>query len=181
MVCGRCISSVRQSLEEAQIEYENVTLGEIILPRALSSTEKKTLGALLLKNGFELIDNHSGAIIEKIKSTVIEKARMNLRPDEKKLKLSALLSRRLNYEYSHLSTLFSEVEGRTIENYFIEQRIEYAKELIIYGQKNLSEIAFLLDYSSVAHLSAQFKKVTGLTPTFFKTVGASKRKAIDDV
>lgn len=95
--------------------------------------------------------------------------------------MSTYLSSYLNHEYTYLSGLFSSIEGRTIENYFIEQRIEKAKELIVYGQLTLSEIAFQLEYSSVAHLSSQFKKITGLTPTYFKQLGSSKRKSLDRV
>jgi AraC-like DNA-binding protein len=98
-----------------------------------------------------------------------------------KVNLSSYLSEKLHYEYTHLSSVFSAVEGRTIENYFIEQRIEKAKELLIYGHMTLSEIAFELDYSSPAHLSTQFKKTTGLTPSYFKEVGLAKRKALDKV
>jgi len=100
---------------------------------------------------------------------------------ENKINLSTLLSEKLNYEYTHLSSLFSDIEGRTIENFYIEQRIEKAKELLVYGQKTLSEIAFELQYSSTAHLSSQFKKITGLTPSHFKEVGAAKRKSLDKV
>src|ERR1044071_9987330 len=97
------------------------------------------------------------------------------------MKLSDYLSSQLNHEYTYLSSLFSSIEGRTIENFFIEQRIEKAKELLVYGQTTLSEIAFELEYSSVAHLSGQFKKVTGLTPSYFKTLGASRRKSLDSI
>jgi AraC-like DNA-binding protein len=112
---------------------------------------------------------------------VIKKARNEVDEHESRTKLSNYLSTQLHHEYSYLSSFFSSIEGRTIENYFIEQRIEKAKELLIYGENNLSQIAFELEYSSVAHLSAQFKKVTGLTPSHFKTIGASKRKALDKV
>ena len=111
----------------------------------------------------------------------MKKARNEVDKKEIKMNLSAYLSDKLHYEYTHLSSLFSEVEGRTIENYFIEQRIEKAKELLIYDQMTLSEIAFELEYSSTAHLSTQFKKITGLTPSHFKNVGIEKRKALDKV
>ena len=100
---------------------------------------------------------------------------------ESKINLSHYLSEKVNHEYTYLNSLFSSVEGRTIENYFIEQRIEKAKKLLVYGQLTLSQIAFDLEYSSVAHLSAQFKKVTGLTPTYFKEVGMAKRRSLDKI
>jgi AraC family transcriptional regulator len=100
---------------------------------------------------------------------------------ESNIKLSHYLSGNVNHEYTYISSLFSAVEGRTIENYFIEQRIEKAKELLVYGQLTLSQIAFDLEYSSVAHLSAQFKKITGLTPTYFKAIGLARRKALDKI
>jgi len=121
------------------------------------------------------------ALIEKIKQLVIKRARNEGDEKGSKTKLSHYLSGEVNHEYSYLSSLFSSVEGRTIENYFIEQRIEKAKELLVYDQLTLSQIAFDLEYSNVAHLSTQFKKVTGLTPTYFKEIGVAKRKSLDDI
>ncbi len=135
----------------------------------------------LLEIGLELTDSRLGTLIEKIKHMVMLKARNEVIAAERKLKLSKYIAGQLHHEYTYLSSLFSNVEGRTIENYFIEQRIEKAKELLIYGQMNLSEIAFELDYSSVAHLSSQFKKVTGLTPSHFKQIGAHRRKTLDKI
>jgi len=111
----------------------------------------------------------------------LKRARNESGDNEIKTKLSYYISENVHHEYTYLSRLFSFVEGRTIENYFIEQRVEKAKELIIYGQLSLSQIAFDLEYSSVAHLSAQFKKITGLTPSYFKEIGVSKRKALDKI
>ena len=181
MVCDRCIKTVETILAKEIIKFHKVLLGEIHLLEKLSATERAALSAELLKSGFELIDNHISGLVEKIKKLVIRRARNEEDAREKKINLSNLLSENLNYEYTYLSSLFSDVEGRTIENYFIEQRIERAKELIVYGQKTLSEIAYELDFSSTAHLSSQFKKVTGLSPTHFKHVGTSKRKALDKV
>ena len=131
--------------------------------------------------GFEWIDNHNSGLVEKIKQLVIKRARKEVAEDEIKKKLSHYISDAVHHEYTYLSSLFSSVEGRTIENYFIEQRIERAKELLIYDQLSLSQIAFDLEYSSVAHLSLQFKKITGLTPTHFKEIGISKRKGLDTI
>lgn len=180
MVCDRCIKTVETILAKEKIQFHKVTLGEIHLAENLTAKDRTTLSTELLKSGFELIDNHTSGLVEKIKQLVIRRAR-NEDVREKKINLSNLLSEKLHYEYTYLSSLFSDVEGRTIENYFIEQRIERAKELIVYGQKTLSEIAYELDFSSTAHLSSQFKKVTGLSPTHFKHVGTSKRKALDKV
>jgi len=112
---------------------------------------------------------------------VLKKARNEANEKEMKTKLSSFLSTHLHYEYTYLSSFFSSVEGRTIENYFIEQRIEKVKELLVYKEMTLSEIAFEMDYSSVAHLSNQFKKITGLTPSHFKQIGSMKRKLLDQV
>jgi AraC-like DNA-binding protein len=122
-----------------------------------------------------------GGTVEKIKQLVIKKARNEVADKEKKIKLSAYLSQNLHYEYTYLSSLFSSVEGYTIENYFIQQRIEKVKELLAYDELTLSTIAFEMEYSSTAHLSTQFKQVTGLTPSHFKKVGSEKRKLLDHV
>lgn len=181
MVCHRCVLSVEDILTKTSIPFHSVSFGEIHLIEELNSEQKEALETSLRNVGFELIDNHTSALIEKIKRLVIKKARNELDENEIKLNLSAYLSDKLHYEYTHLSSSFSEIEGRTIENFFIAQRIEKAKEMLIDGQKTLSEIALELEYSSTAHLSTQFKKITGLTPSHFKKVGVAKRKAIDKV
>jgi AraC-like DNA-binding protein len=181
MVCHRCVLAVEEILNQSAIPFSKVIIGEIQLPSGLQQEKYPLLKERLKHIGFELIDSHNGALIEKIKMLVIKKARNDVDPKDNKLKLSRFLTGKLHHEYTYLSSLFSAVEGRTIENFFIEQRIEKAKELIIYGQMNLSEIAYELEYSSVAHLSGQFKKVTGLTPSHFKEVGASRRKSLDTV
>ena len=181
MVCHRCILAVEDIMNQEQIPYQNVQFGEIHLSAALTPDQKESLSGKLNKIGFEIIDNHTGGLIEKIKTLVMKRARNEADEKESKLKLSHYLSEKVNHEYTYLSSLFSSVEGRTIENYFIEQRIEKAKELLIYGQLTLSQIAFDLEYSSVAHLSTQFKKVTGLTPTYFKEIGKAKRKSLDKI
>jgi AraC family transcriptional regulator len=181
MVCHRCVMAVENILNKAEIPFHKVVFGEIYLENELSEKQKETLSVDLQHIGFELIDNHMSGLIEKIKKHTIKKARYEVDAREKKQNLSNYLSEKLHYEYTHLSSLFSSVEGRTIENFYIEQRIEKAKELLIYGNLTLSEIAFELDYSSTAHLSSQFKKITGLTPSHFKKVGTVKRKAIDHI
>lgn len=181
MVCHRCVMAVESILEKASIPFQKVIFGEIHLAKELTEEQKVYLKTSLDKIGFEMIDNHSSGLVEKIKQLVIKKARNEVADGEKKIKLSLYIIDKVHHEYTYLSSLFSAVEGRTIENFFIDQRIEKAKELLIYDQLTLSEIAFELDYSSAAHLSSQFKKVTGLTPTYFKEIGSLKRKALDKI
>lgn len=181
MVCHRCILAVEHVLRQLAIPFQQVTIGEIHLEKPVSPGDGKLLAAELSRIGLELIDDRAGAIIEKIKQLVIKKARNEVAGKEAKMKLSAYLSQHLHHEYTYLSSLFSSVEGRTIENYLIEQRIEKVKELLVYKEMTLSEIAFQLEYSSVAHLSGQFKKITGLTPSHFKQVGSQKRRLLDDI
>jgi AraC-like DNA-binding protein len=181
MVCQRCIMAVEAILQSEKIPFHKVVFGEIHLIDVLNEDQKERLKTKLSAVGFALIDNHTSGLIEKIKQLVIKRARNEMDSTDKKTKLSIYLSDIIHHEYTYLSSLFSAIEGRTIENYFIEQRIEKAKELLVYDQLSLSEIAFQLEYSSVAHLSTQFKKITGLTPTYFKELGTSKRKALDEV
>jgi AraC family transcriptional regulator len=181
MVCYRCVLSVKNILRELGIQAESVDIGEVKLNSALSVSDRDKLVEKLGEIGFELIDDHRTGLIERIKQLVLLKARNEVDEKERKWKLSRYITHHIANEYTYLSSLFSEVEGRTIENYFIEQRIEKVKELLVYDQLSLSEIAFQLDYSSVAHLSAQFKKVTGLTPSYFKKMGNNKRRSIDQV
>jgi len=181
MVCQRCIMTVEAILAAENIPFHKVVFGEIHLTTELTEAQKQSLKVKLDQVGFELIDTPTGGVVEKIKQLVIKRARNEADSEESKTKLSIYLSDKLHHEYTYLSSLFSAVEGRTIENYFIEQRIEKAKELLVYDQLTLSQIAFQLEYSSVAHLSTQFKKITGLTPTYFKSIGTNKRKALDKV
>ena len=181
MVCGRCKMVVKDELIKLGLHPVTVELGEVEISEDVTGAKLAQLSSNLQSVGFELIDNHMSGLMEKIKTLVIQKARNEVNEKESKIKLSNYLSGKLHHEYTYLSSLFSSVEGRTIENLFIEQRIEKAKELLIYGQMTLSEIAFDLDYSSVAHLSSQFKKVTGLTPSYFKGGGTSFRKPLDSI
>jgi len=181
MVCNRCIAAVQDILHSEGINYDSVRLGEIELKAPLTQTQKETLQERLRHTGFALIDSRTTGLVEKIKQLVIRRARNQADENDAKLKLSGYISGCLHHEYSYLSNLFSSIEGRTIEHYFIDQRIEYVKELLVYDELTLSEIALQLEYSSTAHLSAQFKKVTGLTPSHYKKIGAEKRKALDHV
>jgi len=181
MVCHRCVLAVEDILNRTEIPFQKVVFGEIHLANELNENQKKSLSDTLKNIGFEIIDSHMSGLIEKIKQYVIQKARFEVEVKEKKINLSNYLSDKLHYEYTHLSSVFSSVEGRTIENFYIEHRIEKAKELLIYGAMTLSEIAYELDYSSTAHLSSQFKKITGLTPSYFKKNRNPARKPLDAV
>lgn len=181
MVCHRCILAVENVLRGLSIPYQQVIIGEIHSSENIAADQIENLRAGLKEIGLELIGSSLSGVIEKIKQLVLSKARNEVDEKEIKLKLSSYLARHLNREYSYLSNLFSSVEGRTIENYFIEQRIEKVKELLVYNEMSLTEISYNMEYSSVAHLSSQFKKITGLTPSHFKKVGSMKRKLLDEV
>jgi AraC family transcriptional regulator len=181
MVCQRCLLAVENVLEKTSIKFQKVSVGEIHLSEKISEEQHNSLSCAFAAIGLELIDNKSSSIVEKIKQLVIKKARNEVEESERRMKLSAYLSQHLYYEYTYLSSLFSSVEGHTIENYFIQQRIEKVKELLVYNEMTLSTISFEMEYSSVAHLSSQFKQVTGLTPSHFKKVGSEKRKLLDHI
>lgn len=179
MVCNRCIMVVQSELNELGLNLLEIKLGEVTLETEPTSAQKATLENKLNKLGFEVIDNKKGRIIEKIKNAIIDQ--VHYQDNASKINLSDLLNEKLNHDYNYLSNLFSEVEGTTIEKYFIAQKIEKVKELLVYDEFSLSEIAFRLNYSSVAYLSNQFKKVTGLTPSHFKKIREEKRKPLDQV
>lgn len=181
MVCNRCKMVVENELKRIGLHPHTVGLGEVdIDEEQLTGIQVAEIDAALRPLGFELIDDRKSRIIEKIKSTVIELVH-NAEADKPRIKHSEYLAQAVHYDYSYLSKLFSEVEGITIEQYIIQQKIEKVKELLVYDEFSLSEIAFQLDYSSVAHLSAQFKKVTGLTPSFFKNMKQHPRKPLDEI
>ncbi len=179
MVCDRCLWVVKNELEQLGLHPTAVRLGEVDLPAHLSEAEKNQLNQHLVQFGFELIDDKRSRLIGQIKSVIIEL--VHQRNNDLKTNLSSYLSEKLHHDYTYLSNLFSEVEGTTIEKYVIAQKIERVKELLVYDELTLSEIAHQLHYSSVAHLSNQFKKVTGLTPSHFKSIGADRRKPLDRV
>ncbi len=179
MVCSRCVMVVKQELEKLNIQSSNITMGEVETVYTLSKDHLQKLGDNLAALGFELLDDSKQQLIEKIKNIIIKQVHQG--EEDSHRNYSDILSKTLHKDYSYLSSLFSEVEGITIEKYIINQKIEKIKELIIYNELNLSEIAFTLGYSSVAHLSNQFKKVTGLTPSHFRQVGRNKRKPLDKI
>ncbi len=179
MVCNRCIMAVKNELDKLGIEPIDVQLGEVTLEKELTTQEKEKFSKALVSLGFELIDDKKSRLIEQIKNTIIDL--VHHQDNETKTNLSDVLSEKLHHDYNYLSNLFSEVEGTTIEKYFIAQKIEKVKELLVYDELSLSEIAFRLNYSSVAYLSNQFKKVTGLSPSHFKKIREKRRKPLDEV
>ena len=179
MVCNRCIMVVQNELDKLGLAVKSIRLGEVILDNELTVEDKKKLNETLVNLGFEIIDDKKSRIIEKIKNIIIEL--VHHQDNDTKTNLSDVLSSQLHHDYNYLSNLFSEVEGTTIEKYFIAQKIEKVKELLVYDELSLSEIAFRLNYSSVAYLSNQFKKVTGLTPSHFKQIKEDKRKPLDSL
>jgi AraC-like DNA-binding protein len=178
MVCDRCIRVVRDELERGGYVVENVALGEATIG-AGKTPDVPSIRRILLDNGFELIEDKNARIIERVKSLVISHIREAGDRPRRKEKLSSVLARELGMEYTRLSSLFSSVENITIEHYVILQKIEYAKELLKYGELTLSEIAYNLGYSSVQHLSNQFRSVTGLTPSHFRKAKVPSRTPID--
>ena len=178
MVCNRCIMVVSQLLENLKIKAQNITMGEVELTEPLTEEQQQLLNEKLKAIGFELLDDEKHKLVEKIKSLLIQKVQTG--EIEEHFSITAFLTKSILKDYSGISRLFSEVEGITIEQFFILQKIEKVKEWLIYGESNLSEIAGKLGYSSLAHLSAQFKKLTGLTPGNFKKIGGS-RKSIDKI
>ena len=178
MVCPRCITSVEQILNELKIPFRLVQLGEAELAVALNNEQLEHLQSALEKQGFELLSSPASKIIEKIKHHLIAKIQKGIEPH---FSIQKFLSGIIFKDYSSISKLFSEVEGITIEQYFILQKIERAKELIIYNEQSLQQVSIELGYSSSQHLSAQFKRVTGMTPSQFKPIGSAMRKPIDKV
>lgn len=180
MVCHRCKIVVRTELEKLNLHPVNIALGEVVIEeKELKKEQQSNLSEALKAVGFELIDDRRSKLIEKIKTFVIDT--VHYKDEQPKKNYSELLSQHLHHDYSHLSNLFSEVEGITIEQYIINQKIEKVKELLMYDELSLSQIALQLGYSSTAHLSAQFKKLTGFTASKFKEMGRQSRKSLDDV
>lgn len=180
MVCNRCKLVVKSELEKVGLHPVIINLGEVVLQESALNAEQLTaIQSSFQQLGFEIIDDKKSKLIEKIKTLIVELVHQN--DSNLDTNLSHYLSNELHHDYSYLSNLFSDVEGTTIEKYFISQKIERVKELLVYNELSLSEIAYQLHYSSVAHLSNQFKKVTGLTPTHFKKIRTVKRKPLDEV
>lgn len=179
MVCNRCIMVVSKIFEDAKIKVTKVQLGKVETSGLVAAEELELLNKQLNSVGFEIINDSKSRLIEKIKNITVEYVYNHT--GEYKTNFSEYLTDRLNLDYPYLSTLFSSVEGTTIEKHLINLKIERVKELLVYDEKTLSEIAWELGYNSVAYLSGQFKKVTGFTPSHFKNLGEKKRKSINDV
>lgn len=180
MVCDRCKMVVRQELDLLQLPYKNIDLGQVELVSEPSKEQLQELREHLQQQGFELLDDKKTKTVERIKTEIVSLIH-GRDAEEFNLKLSAMLEEKIGIDYHYLSSLFSSVEGITIEKYTILQRIEKVKELLMYDEKSLSEIAYEMGYSSVQHLSQQFKKVTGLTPSHFKNLKENKRKPLDRI
>ena len=179
MVCPRCITSVEQILSSNEIRYSNIRLGEVVLLEELATSQIEHLDQDLKKVGFELLDDQKKQQIEKVKNLLIATVQKGI--IEEHFSLSKFLSKELFKDYSQTSKLFTEVEGITIEQFFILQKVEKVKEWLVYNEHSINEIAFNLGYSSVQHLSTQFKKITGMTPSQFKKIGIDLRKPLDQV
>ena len=173
MACESCKILVKEELEKLGVQPKSVELGEVETKKELSAEKQKKFNAAIKKAGLEVVENKEGILLEKIKKEILNYA---FHSDEKMPKnFSSYLSKKLNYSYSYLASFFSSMEAKTIEQYIISLKIEKAKEIILFKELTLSEIAYKLNYSSVAHLSAQFKKVTGLTPSHFKALKKKRR------
>jgi YesN/AraC family two-component response regulator len=179
MVCDRCKMAVQTELERAGLPFQAIELGEVTLSKVPTPEQLDTFRNQISGLGFELIEDKTARIVSQIKNAALHYVRQNA--SLKKLKFSVFLGEKLAKEYNYLSSLFSEIEGTTIEQYLIHQKIERVKELLVYDELSLSQISYELGYSSVQHLSNQFKKVTGLTPSHFKQVKEKKRKPLDQV
>ncbi len=179
MVSQRCKMMVKEELKKLGLHFIIVELGEIDIMENISSEVREELKIALHKSGLELMDDRKAMLIEKIKNVIVEM--VHYADELPKTKTSDYISSKLNHDYTYLSNIFSEVTGTTIEHYIIAHKIEKVKELIVYDELNLTEIASKMNYSSVAHLSTQFKKVTGLTPSHFKQLKDKRRSPIEEI
>jgi AraC-like DNA-binding protein len=179
MVSIRCKMVVKSELDKLGLHYGEVELGEVQTIEDVTSEQRDQLKTALSRSGLELMDDKKAILIEKIKNVIVEMVHYD---DElPKVKHSDYISEKLKQDYTYLANLFSEATGTTIEHFLIAHKIEKVKELLLYDELNLTEISYKLNYSSVAHLSSQFKKITGLTPTFFKLLKQKKRNTLEDV
>lgn len=180
MVSLCCIKMVRSELDKLDISHGTVALGEVEVADGMHPDQRAKLKLVLAKSGFLLMDDPKAILIEKIKNLIID---MMHNSDDKmpKMNYSVYISEKLGYDFKYLSRIFSDVKGITIENYIIAHKVERIKELILYDELSLTQISYKLNYSSLAHLSNQFKKVTGLTPTYFKQMKHKKRIALEHI
>jgi len=180
MVCGRCIRVVREELEKLGFQIGRIELGEVDVVNG-KSIDLRKIRSVLERNGFQLIEDKNARVIERIKLAILDLVQHDYSESPLRANYSGYIAKELGYDYHYLSSLFSSIENITIEQYIILQKIERVKEFLKYGEWTLSEIAFRMGYSSVQHLSNQFKKVTGLTPSHFKELKESLRKPLDKV
>ncbi|MFE3868845.1 helix-turn-helix domain-containing protein [Flavobacterium sp. LS2P90] len=179
MVSNRCKMAVKEELKKLGLHFIVVDLGEVEIMENISMNQREQLKKALLDSGLELMDDKKSMLIEKIKNVIIEMVHHST--ENIKVNFSDYLSEKMNHDYTYLSNLFSEVQGTTIEQFIISHKTERIKELIIYGELNITEIAWKMNYSSVAHLSSQFKKVTGLSPSHFKQLKDKRRNPIEEI
>jgi len=179
MVCIRCKMVVKDELTKLGLHYTVVELGEAEITESLSGSQRDQIRSVLLKSGLELMDDKKSMLIERIKNALVELVHHSEEPLA--VKVSEFLSQKLHHDYTYLANLFSEVQGTTIEKFFIMHKIEKVKELLVYNELTLTEIAYKMHYSSVAHLSTQFKKVSGLTPSHFKSLKNKRRSMLEDL
>lgn len=179
MVCIRCKMVVKDELKRLGLHYTSVELGEVEIMEDVSVEQQDQFKVALLKSGLELMDDKKSVLIQKIKNVIVELVHYSEEPLA--VNFSDYLSQKLNHNYTYLANLFSEVQGTTIEQFIIAHKIERVKELLVYNELNLTEIAYLMHYSSVAHLSAQFKKVTGLTPSHFKQLRDKRLNMLENL
>ena len=180
MVCNRCIKVVKDEFKKLNLEIDTIELGKVSISSSLNDSKLAEIKEVLDNNGFELIDDKKSKLIDRIKTLIIEIIHYD-RKVSASINSSEFISKEMGYDYSYLSNLFSSVEGITIEKYIINQKIEKVKELLVYDELSLKEISFQLGYSSVQHLSNQFKKISGFTPSHFKKLKENKRKPLDEV
>jgi len=179
MVSLRCKMVVQDALDSLNIKYLSIELGLVETSEKTSEEQRSKLSEILTKSGLQLLDDKKSILIEKIKNVIIEM--VHYADELPKQNFSDYLSEKLGYDYTYLANTFSEVKGITIQHYIINHKIEKAKELLLYDELNLTEIAYKLNYSSVAHLSNQFKKVTGLSPSFYKQLGEKRKHNLEDI
>jgi YesN/AraC family two-component response regulator len=179
MVCIRCKMVVKEELKRLGLRYTTVELGEVEILEDISVEQQEKFKVALLRSGLELMDDKKSVLIQKIKNVIIELIHYSEEPLT--INFSDYLGQKLNHNYTYLANLFSEVQGTTIEKFIIAHKIERVKELLVYNELNLTEIAYLMHYSSVAHLSAQFKKVTGLTPSHFKQLRDKRLNMLENL
>jgi AraC-like DNA-binding protein len=179
MVTIRCKMVVKSALENLGVPYTSVELGEAMVSDNVTPEQLNQLSVILKKTGLELMDDKKSILVEKIKAVIIDLVHYN--DDQIKINLSDYLSEKLNHNYTYLANLFSEVKGTTIEHFYLTHKIEKVKELLVYDELSLTEIAYRLNYSSVAHLSNQFKKMTGLTPSHFKHLKHKRRHTLENM